>query len=207
MGVDTAHFAAGARSEAPGPLRMTTVSRLNFVKGHRHALAAMRLALDAGSDVRFTIAGEGPARKDIEADIERLGLGDRVVLTGTLSEEEVKKLLIDSDVFILPSIGLGEASPVAVKEAMACGLPVICSIIGGTPDLITSGVDGILVKQGDEPAIAAALVHLATDIDARRRIGVAARERAVREFDTSQTARALLDCIMKSASDEKTGRP
>jgi colanic acid/amylovoran biosynthesis glycosyltransferase len=199
MGVDTDHFADnGSRSPRQGHLHAVTVARLNPCKGHRHALAAIRLAVDCGCAIRYTIAGDGPARTEIEDEIRRLGLTECVCLTGTLSEVEILRVLQQADVFILPSVGLGESNPVAVKEAMACGLPVISSRIGGTTNMITDGVDGFLVEQGDEQAIAGALVQLANDPEERSRIGREARARAVRDFDSRRTSQALLDAIRRS---------
>jgi colanic acid/amylovoran biosynthesis glycosyltransferase len=200
MGVDTEQFRdEGQRTYDPGRLHLVTVARLNPMKGHGHALAAMRRAVDRGCDVCYTIAGEGPHRAQIEADVARLGLTGRVTMAGTMSETEVRALLQRADAFVLPSVGLGEAAPVSVMEAMACGLPVVASIIGGTPDMITHGVDGLLIPQADEPALADALVLLATDPAERRRLGQAARERALKYFDSRQTARHLLEAITKSA--------
>jgi colanic acid/amylovoran biosynthesis glycosyltransferase len=82
-----------------------------------------------------------------------------------------------------------------VMEAMAVGLPVICSVIGGTADMISDGIDGMLVGQQDVDAIAAALRALVTDPARRQRIGTAARTRAVAQFDARVTARALLDAL------------
>jgi glycosyltransferase involved in cell wall biosynthesis len=199
MGVDTERFRDdGSRLPQRGRLHVVTIARLNAMKGHRHALAAVCTALSAGCDVRYTIAGEGPFRQTIEEEIRRLGLQDRVELTGTIAEGAVVGLLQQADAFVLPSVGLGEAAPVSVMEAMACGLPVIVSIIGGTPDMIADGVDGLLVEQGDERALAEALIRLAGDPEERTRLGMRARRRAVRDFDSRQTARGLLEAIRRS---------
>ncbi len=204
MGVDTDRFAPVASADAEaGQLRIVTVARLNRAKGHRHALKAARLAVDRGVNIQYTIAGTGTERESIEAMINELGLQRHVTLAGTLSEQQVLELLQrGTDVFVLPSVGLGEAAPVSVMEAMACGVPVISSIIGGTPDMITTDVDGILVKQGDEEAIAEAFVTLAGDPGLRRRLGAGARERAVQRFDYRSMARLLLDELNRAS-----GRP
>src|SRR5262249_48333734 len=168
MGVDCEAFRdEGRRAYEPGRLHLVTVARLNPMKGHRHALAAMRAALDSGADLRYTIAGEGPHRGEIEADAKRLGLDGRVDMAGTLGEEAVRDLLQRADAFVLPSVGLGEAAPVSVMEAMACGLPVVSSVIGGTPDMITSGEDGILVRQGDEQGLGGGFLLVAEGAQGR----------------------------------------
>jgi colanic acid/amylovoran biosynthesis glycosyltransferase len=194
MGVDTTAFQPGPSREAvPGRLELLTVARLNRGKGHGYALAAMRSLVDRGFDLQYTIAGDGPDRKSIEEKIRELGLGGRVTLVGSIGEHQVLDLLQSTDVFVLSSVGVGEAAPVAVMEAMSCGVPVVCSIIGGTADMITDGVDGFLVAQRDEVALARALQCLATGLDLRRRISAAARARAQREFDYRRLALRLLD--------------
>jgi colanic acid/amylovoran biosynthesis glycosyltransferase len=196
MGLDIDRFRdAGLRVFEAGRLHLVTVARLNRSKGHRHALAAMRVALDRGADLRYTLAGDGPHREEIEADVRRLGLSDRVEFAGSLSESAVLDLLQRADAFVLPSVGLGEAGPISLMEAMACGLPAVSSIIGATPVMVEHGVEGLLVPQGDEGALADAFVRLAVDPEGRRRIGEAARRRAVACFDRRDTARRLLDAI------------
>ena len=133
LGVDTEKWHdAGLHSYEPGRLNVVTVARLNFAKGIPYALAAVRAAVDSGYDVRYSIAGEGPYRPEIEQEIRRLGLTDRVALLGMLSESEVVSLNQRADAFLLSSIGLGEAFPSVIMEEMACGLPFISSNIGAT---------------------------------------------------------------------------
>ena len=95
-----------------------------------------------------------------------------------------------------------DSAPVAVMEAMACGLPPICSIIGGTPDMITDGVDGFLVPQEDVAAIAAATRTLATDPDRRAAMGAAARATALRAFDHRVNAQKLYREITGAAAPD-----
>src|SRR5260370_2519142 len=125
--------------------------------------------------MRYTMAGEGSFRDGIVSRIRELGLDGNISLTGTLAENEVFESLSQADAFVLPSIGLGEAWPVSVMEAMGAGLPVIASIIGATPQMITSAVDGFLVPQKDEEALLQRITLLARDIETRQKIGQAAR--------------------------------
>lgn len=196
MGVDTDRFTPAA-PRGDGPVHVVGVARLNYVKGHVHLLRAVAALRAKGRDIRCTFAGDGPYRAEIEAEIATLGLGDHVTMTGPIGEDAVLDLLHEADVFALTSFGLGEAAPVAVMEAMACGLPVICSRIGGTGDMITDGVDGLLVPQQDEEAIANALDTLC-DPAIRARIGAAARETAVARFDHRACA-AQLAALIRAA--------
>jgi glycosyltransferase involved in cell wall biosynthesis len=195
MGVDVrALEPLGAeRAFTPGRLHVVTVARLNAMKGHVHAIEAVRRAVAAGEDVTYTIAGEGEHRPIIEERIRALGLGDRVRLVGTISEREVFGLIGRADAFVLPSFGAGEAWPVSVMEAMAAGLPVVSSIIGATPEMITNNEDGLLVEQQDQAGLAEALVRLSREPDLRRRLGTAARQTARARFDVRVTARRLAE--------------
>ena len=203
MGVDVGRFAPLSRSEGRRPddasIRLLTVARLNYAKGHVVALRAIRSVVDRGVDLRYTIAGTGDEQEAIVAEIERLGLGGRVDLVGTLSEAEVLDALLASDIFLLSSFGAGEAAPVAVMEAMSCEVPVIASIIGGTPDMITDGVDGLLVPQRDDNAIAEGIERLARSPETRRRLGRAARGTAVGKFDYRVNACLLVSEMAGSA--------
>lgn len=193
MGVDTSRFVeASGRAPAGRGLHVVTVARLAECKGHRYALEAVRALSDKGLDLRYTIAGDGPDRAAIAADVARLGLEGRASLVGTLAETEVLRLVQSADVFVLPSVGYGEAAPVAVMEAMACGTPVVCSIIGGTPELVRDGEDGFLVAQRDVAGLTGALRRLATDRDLHARLSHAARERALGDFDHRRWAAELL---------------
>jgi glycosyltransferase involved in cell wall biosynthesis len=184
-----------------------TVGRLALCKGHKHALAAMRKAIDAGVSLRYSIVGDGPDRASIEADVRRFGLADHVSMLGTMGEAKIAELLTGADVFLLSSIGIGEASPVAVMEAMATGVAVVCSRIGGTPDMITDGVDGLLVDQGDEAGLSSALRRLHDDDGLRLRLSDAARARAVRQFDSRSLAARMLGIIRdtKAQSGSRVG--
>ena len=196
MGVDVGVFAPEPGGRPAGTsFHFVSVARLAESKGHRFALAALRVLLERGLDARYTLAGDGPDRAKIEAEVVRLELSRHVHLAGSLGEAAVLDLLRSADALMLPSVGLGEAAPVAVMEAMAVGLPVVCSVIGGVPELVDSGVEGYLVPQGDANAIADALDRLARDPTARARMGAAARERAIAEFGARACAARLLQAI------------
>jgi len=199
MGVDIDRFRVLVKERRKGEeLRILTVARLDDCKGHIFALQAMRMAMDQGLKMYYTIVGEGSYRTAIEAEVERLQLQQHVHLTGTASEDEVLGYLQDGDAFVLPSVGFGEAAPVSVMEAMACGLPIVSSIIGGTPELITDGADGFLVPQRDVSGFARAFSHLAQDKALRARMGAHARLIAETRFSAHKFAVQFLGVIRKS---------
>jgi colanic acid/amylovoran biosynthesis glycosyltransferase len=96
---------------------------------------------------------------------------------------------------------------VAVMEAMSAGVPVVCSRIGGTTDMIEDGVDGLLVAQQDEQGIASALRRLYDDRSFGARLGSAARQRALSQFDSVRRAEILLEAIRAARAGEPVPRP
>lgn len=198
MGVDAERFTPGNKAKAPAdtPFQVVSIARLNMTKGHRFFLRAMAALRDQGAPkIRYAIAGDGPAQTEIEAEIARLDLGAQVQMLGPVSEDRVMALLQGADALALTSVGQGEAAPVAVMEAMACGLPVISSIIGGTPDMIEDGKDGLLAAQEDVEGIANALRRIAEDPALADSIGQAARKTALAKFDYRANATRLLEEI------------
>lgn len=198
MGVDTKRFSPNPNRqprELSDPLRILTVARLNAAKGHIYCLRAIAKLQKDGIDIHYQIAGEGAAQSDIEAEIEKLGLRDNVTLLGSVSEQKVLSLLHETHVVALTSIGLGEAAPVAVMEAMACGVPCVVSVIGGTPDMIDSGRNGILVPQKDVAAIADALGRITTEPGLLEAMSLQARKTAEEAFDHRQNALKLFAAI------------
>jgi colanic acid/amylovoran biosynthesis glycosyltransferase len=199
MGVKTEELAKLGKDRAyiSGQLHVATVARLHPAKGHLHALSAVNRAHRSGLRIHYTIAGEGPHKETIVSKIRELGLENQVTLSGSLSETEVYQLLSKVDAFLLPSAGLGEAWPVSVMEAMGAGLPVIASIVGATPEMITPDKNGFLVPQRDEEALFNKIMLLGANLDLRRRIGTAARHTACQHFDVSVTANILREAVQR----------
>lgn len=201
LGVDTKRFVPPAEREfTSGKIRLVTVARLNPAKGHIFAIEAVKQLRDRGIDVHYTLIGSGPIEAEIRQQIDELGLSDCIHLMGAQGESKVIETLQQSDVFVLSSINKGEASPVAALEAMSCGLPALCTIIGGTPNIVTDGVNGYLVPQKDADAIAEKLYNLAQDGALRQKMSQAARDRAVEAFDCRVSAQRILDAIKSHAA-------
>ena len=200
MGVDVERFCPNpARNiDLEAPFKVVTIARLNYMKGHRFFLRAMAQLRSEGLHIHYQIAGDGPERAKIEAEIATLGLEDQVDMLGSISETRVLELLRSANALALTSINQGEAAPVAVMEAMSCGLPCIVSIIGGTQDMINDGVDGLLAPQRDVETITTALRKLVLDPEARVAMGQAARTSAEAKFDHRRNAVALYEAISGS---------
>lgn len=130
-------------------------------------------------DARLMLVGDGPDYGRTRALVEELGLADRVHFVGVV--DEVAPLLSAADLLLLPSET--ESFGLVALEAMASGVPVVASRVGGLPEVVEHGVTGYLAPVGDVEAMAELSLRILSDCGARKRFGEAARERAVRLFD------------------------
>jgi glycosyltransferase involved in cell wall biosynthesis len=176
----------GAPVETTGPPRIISVGRFAYPKDFATLLKSLAL-LDA--DYRATLVGDGPDLTEVAAAVDAGGLSDRVELLG--ARGNVSELLARSDVFVLSS--RSEGFPVSILEAMAAGLPVVATDVGGVAEAVVDGETGILVPAADPEALAAALEKLVADVGLRDRLGAAGRERALRLFDAPRYRAAHLD--------------
>jgi L-malate glycosyltransferase len=160
------------------------VARIDGRKGHLTLLESLKIVRDAGTDLLMMFAGDGKERGHIEHHAATLGLGPEVVrFLGRRSDVDL--LLSAADFFVLPSDI--EGLPMSVLEAMAHGLPVVASRVGGIPELLEHDRQGLLVPPGDAPALAEAIVRVVSDAGLRRRLGDAGRQRAITEFSLDAT--------------------
>lgn len=189
LGVDTATYVP--RSELPRGPRATvlTVGRLAPVKGQALLIEAVHRLVQRGVDVGLTIVGEGPERGRLEAQASRLGIADRVELTGALNAVETRQRFEGASVFALTSFA--EGIPVVLMEAMALGVPCVASRVTGVPELIDDGVTGYLVSPGDGDEAADAISRLLADPAAAMAMTQAARARVVEQYDLPTNARRL----------------
>jgi len=164
MGVDLERFIRTRPYEpwVPGSaLRLVSCGRLHPGKGHQDVIDAVSRLIAEGFDARLDILGEGPARSMLESRVRELGLADRVTLHGAVSEFRVREVLEQSHIFVLGSHD--EAIGVATMEAMAMSLPVVVTHVGGVPELVREGIDGLLVPPKDPAMLAHAVRAIATD--------------------------------------------
>ena len=188
-GVDTERFkraplAATASPWVDGDIVIGTVARIQDIKNHRGLVQAFeqlraRLPEQRGR-LRLSILGDGPLLPALKAQVAEAGLNDVVWLPGARSD--VAELLHSFDIFTLPS--LAEGTPVSLLEAMACGLPVVASSVGGIPEVVTDGEHGTLVPV-DSGALAAALARYVQDPALAARHGAAARARIEQKYSMS----------------------
>ncbi|MGY0559805.1 glycosyltransferase family 4 protein [Luteimonas sp. A277] len=171
------------------------IGRLVAQKGFGTLIDALALMHANGTGFRCTVVGDGPLRKDLQARIDRLGLGDRVEMAGALSQQAIRAKLQKATIFALPCEvapdGNRDGIPVALMEAMAAGCPVVSCAVSGVPELITDEVHGLLAAEYDPAALARALERLLHDPGLRMRLSLAARQRIELEFDARKEALKL----------------
>jgi glycosyltransferase involved in cell wall biosynthesis len=174
-------------------MRVLSVGRLTTGKGHHHLIRAIRILKDEGRKVSLRIGGDGPEMESLRRLIEELGLAEEVTLLGSLAEEVYLEEMRGADVFALAS----DAEPMGVvyMEAMACGKPAVGTAAGGVGEVITDGVDGLLVPPGDPAALAGAIGRLIDEPELRKRFGEAGRRKVVSDFDSRKWAGVLWERI------------
>ncbi len=201
-GVEVERYATGERATLRRELGLDAertlvlcVARLHPVKDHPTLLRAFaRVAVERG-DADLLLAGDGPLRGRLEALADELGLASRVRFLGV--RDDVPKLLQAADLFCMTS--LSEAASLTVLEAMAAGLPVVVTAVGGNPELVRDGRDGLLVPRGDEAAAARAILRLAAEPETRERMGAAGRRRVGSRFRLERTVDAYLELFLRVA--------
>jgi len=216
-GVDSDRFqpAANGRAELPVPgfapvdsaaapgaaapaIVIGTVGRMQAIKDQltlAQAFVQLVRTTPAGPRLRLALIGEGPLRADIAALLEQAGVMAQVWLPG--ARNDVPALLPALDIFVLPSRGEGISN--TILEAMACGLPVVATRVGGNSELLVDGETGVLVAPGDPTALAAAIRGYVDDPDRRQAHGSAARQRIEQHFSIHSMVAAytaLYDAVL-----------
>lgn len=158
--------------------KIAMVANLRAEKGHDALIDAAPAILAREPEAEFFIGGDGPLRDALIERAEARGVARRFRFLGQCND--VPALLSTSDLFVLPS--RSEAFPNAVIEAMAAGLPVVATNVGGIPELITSGVSGVLIPPGDAAALARSVLELMDRPGFASSLGQSARTRIEQEF-------------------------
>lgn len=165
---------------------LLNVAALVPVKGHKYLLKAMSIVSRARDDVVLVIIGDGALRKELERDVDALGLKDKVIIAGPKPHKEIPLWMNAADVFVLSSIS--EGNPTVMFEALSVGLPFVGTSVGGIPEIIKHGEYGLLAKPRDAEDLASKIIEaLDTKWDRTKIIEYA------KQFSWSNIARKVLN--------------
>lgn len=192
------HLADPTPPPTDGPVRVLFLGAIGERKGAFTLVEAWRRVVEAGGrPATLLMAGDGEVER-ARAAVAAAGVGDTVEVRSWLSAEQVQEELRSAHVLVLPS--LDEGQPMAILEAMAHGLCVVATDVGGIPDLVEDGASGLLVPPRDVDALAAALGKVVKDEDLRAQLAAAAHTRAATTFDIEVVWRRLDDVYAGIAS-------
>lgn len=207
-GIDLAEFAPPSHPSpsphthtTPGPLRLVTVGRLHSIKAYPLLVRACKSLGDSGIDWTLDMIGEGSQRGAIEQAARSCGVHDRVRLLGPVAPEDLRARFAGYDAMVVSSFM--EGVPVVLMEAMASGLPVLATGVGGVPELVTHAVSGVIVPPGSADSLADGLKQLAMRRSDFHDMGKAGRAAIAEHFSIEQTAqgmKSLFDRALESRS-------
>jgi glycosyltransferase involved in cell wall biosynthesis len=196
-GLNLAEFRHADFSSVP-PL-VVAVGRLIDKKGFSDLIRACHLLVERGKLFRCQIIGEGPFEKKLHEQIDELDLESCVELPGPKRQHEIKKYLAAGTVFVMPSVidpeGGMDNLPTVIMEAMAAGLPVVATAIGGIPEMVVESETGFLVGPGNLIALADSIERVTVDLALARRLGQTGVARARTLFSIDKNVRELLVAI------------
>jgi len=184
-----------------GKVTVGTLANLRPEKGLADFMRAVRLVREQCPDARFLIWGDGPLRTDLESLVSQLGLSGAVQFRGATDEPEVA--LHELDIFVLPSFS--EACSNALLEAMAAGLAVVTTRVGGNPALVEHETSGLLVPPGDSAALARAIIRLLENPQLAEELGASARDMVHSNFGLEQMLSRVQALYERALSKARCG--
>jgi glycosyltransferase involved in cell wall biosynthesis len=185
-GIDADSFAIAQKWHAG--VVIGTACRLELVKGLTYLLKAVALLVAQFPDLRLDVVGEGSLRAALKDEGRGLGISEQVAFPGW--QEDLAPMMAGWDIFALPS--LDEGFGFAALEAMAAGLPVVATNVGGLPELVVDGQTGWLVPARDTTSLADCLRRLIADAEKRQAMGAAGRQRAQQDFPLSRMVEQIV---------------
>jgi len=191
-GIDTERFsldrnAAGLRKEfslKDNDIILGFVGRIVHAKGLEYLIDALSHLGKEFKNMKLLIIGEGYLLDGLHEKSKRENIHDRIIFTGR--RRDIPDILSCFDIFVMPSIA--EGLPNALLEAMAMGKPIVATTVGGIPEVIKNGFNGLLVPPGDPVTLAAAIKELLDDRQLAARMGQAARDLVVTRYSIKETA-------------------
>jgi len=208
-GIDLSTFSYRGPRKLNSPICLLTIGRLGPTKGHEYALDAVRTLVDSGLSVEYRIVGDGKRLKELSEYAAERDLDRVVTFDGAVNSNAVVQILRDTDVLIAPSIvaptGQTEGVPNVLKEAMASGVPVIGTKVGGVAELIDHGRNGFLVPQKDADAIADCIRTIIAHQDEMPQMLSRARKSIEQDYDLGRLNRDLEDVYVREGGSTDVG--
>ena len=203
-GVDTERFKPENRTAQGGRTLLFngSLTKLGRHKGLDYLLHAMVALTKEYPDMQLVVVGVGDALDEYRGMATELGLADNVQFMGGVYDEDLVAQYMRADVYVHPS--LNDSYPLALLEAMASGLAIVASRVGGIPTIVQDGVDAMLVEPGNATVIAEAVRTLMTDTALARKLGDRARKKAESTLDWSVRARRTDEIIHEVLAEENT---
>jgi colanic acid/amylovoran biosynthesis glycosyltransferase len=192
-GIDLGRFPLRAPRPVTQRPRIVSVGRLAPEKGQTQLVTAVALLVDRGFDVQVDFIGDGPAREAIELEARARGVSERIHLLGEMPSADVVAHLLEADVFCLPSFG--EGIPISIMEAMAIGVPVLCTAVGGVSELALDGRTGVVVPPGRPDKIADGIALILSDESYRTTLVDAARRAISESYDLRRNVSELITVL------------
>jgi glycosyltransferase involved in cell wall biosynthesis len=175
-GISLEKFKVSSRYKKESTRTVIFVGRLHPVKGIQYLIEAMTIVHQKMPDTKLIIVGDGAERSRLEKHVKELDLNDCIQFAGKVPQERIPEFMHQADIFVLPS--LSEGFPSVLLEAMASGLPVIATSVGGIPELIDEGINGFLVNIKRPDEIADRILTLMQNDDIRKEMSANNREKA-----------------------------
>ena len=180
-----------------GSLEMIAIGRLIPKKGFEVLIRACNMLVSKGLKLHCRIVGAGPEHVPLRQLIDQFALGKFVELTGPKAQPEIVDLLAQSNLFVFPAVedGTGDRDnlPTVIIEAMASGLPVVATGIGGIGEIVTHRTNGLIVPEGDADALADAIAFVAEHADLRKRYGQNGLAVVKEKFTAETTVKGLIE--------------
>jgi colanic acid/amylovoran biosynthesis glycosyltransferase len=192
MGIDISKFKFCKRTlkATTEKIKLLTIARLTEKKGIEYSIRAVAKVIQTHKNLSYKIIGDGELREPLEKLICDLKIGDRVEILGWKKQEEVIKIMEESDIFLAPSVtaknGDREGIPVVLMEALAIGMPVISTLHSGIPELVLDGQSGFLVPEKDADVLAQKLQYLLENKSLWRSLGQYGREFVEQHYDINK---------------------
>ena len=177
--IDTTVFDSGERSATDEAVKILFVGAVGKLKGEKDLIKALAVLHKDQPNIKVSFLGYGA--ENLKDYCDELGVAEYIEFLGAVPMSERIFFFQQADIFVLPTYA--EAMPMSVIEAMAAGLPVISTPVGGIPELIEDGVDGLLFPPGDENALAEKIAFLLENKKARLEIGKKAQKKACEQMD------------------------